>query len=113
MLLVVGTFDMARAYLTQIVVANSVREVSRYAAAHANDARSPNYLADATQAGFNLAIGLDPSKLTLNPTAVPSTGVAQSISVTGAYEFHSLTPVLRVWWGDPIYISSNTATPVG
>jgi Flp pilus assembly protein TadG len=110
MLLVLGTFDVARAYLANIVLSNSVREVSHYAAAHIND---PTYQADAVQAGRNLAIGLDAAQLTLPPPVATTIDSVPYITVSGTYQFHSLTPLVRIWWGDPVNISARTATPVG
>ena len=66
MLLVLGTFDAARAYLAYTVVSNAAREASRYAAAHVGE---PGWMAAAAQAGANLAVGVNPSDLTLTPTA--------------------------------------------
>jgi TadE-like protein len=114
MLLVLGTFDLARAYLAYTVVANVAREASRYGAAHVND---PGYQsADAVTAGLNLAIGIDTS-----PSALSLTGASTQISrlpysyfkVSGTYRFHSLTPLVGALMGDPIIILVDTSALVG
>jgi Flp pilus assembly protein TadG len=101
MLLVLGTFDLARAYLAYTVVTNSAREASRYAAAHPTDT------AGAVQAGRNLAVGVDPAamQLEVSTTAGPPTYV----TVRGSYAFHSLTPLVRAILGDPITLQVQTA----
>jgi Flp pilus assembly protein TadG len=105
MLLVLGTFDLARAYLAYTVVANAAREASRYAAAHVGE---PTYLVDAVQAGKNLAVGIDGSLLTLTATTTPQLQLPAAlqpygpyIHVTGTYQFRSLTPGVTAWFGDP------------
>src|SRR5579859_2327812 len=99
MLLILGTFDLARGYLSYAVVTNAVREVSRYAAAHIND---PGYQpALAQQAGLNLAVGLDGSRLTLTPPVLTTIDSLPYVTVTGStYRFHSLTPLVAALVGD-------------
>ena len=121
MLLVLGTFDLARAYLAYTVVANVAREASRYGAAHAGE---PTYLVDAVQAGKNLAVGIDVSLLTLTATTTPQAQLPVTlqaygpyIHVTGTYQFHSLTPGVTALFGDPathaITITVNTSALAG
>lgn len=108
-----GTFDIARAYLAYTVVANVAREASRYGAAHAND---PLFQpTDAiTKAGLNLAIGIDTSVLSLTGTTTTLPGLTYSyFKVSGTYRFHSLTPLVGALMGDPIIILVNTSALVG
>src|ERR1700712_3382543 len=63
--LLLGTFDVVRAYLGFTVATNVTREVSRYAAAHVGDSSTwSDVSAGAVTAGNNLAIGIDSSQLT-------------------------------------------------
>jgi Flp pilus assembly protein TadG len=112
MLLVLGTFDLARGYLAYTVVSNVVREVGRYRAAHPD----PVNTTDAEQAGKNLAVGIDSSQLTLIESASTADGL-QYVTVTGTYPFQSLTPWVSVLLnfpsGAPLLISVTTSTLVG
>lgn len=109
MLLVLGTFDLARAYLAYTVVSDVAREASRYGVAHASD---PTYLVDAVKAGKNLAVGIDASALTLQATAT-TIGSLPFIKVSGTYQFHSLTPLVGAIMGDPILIQIDTSALAG
>jgi Flp pilus assembly protein TadG len=109
MLLVVGTFDLARAYLAYTVVANAAREAGRYGAVHVTDV---NWAPAAQQAGMNLAVGVDPAALTLNPSTQTIDGLLY-ITVSGSYRFHSITPLVGALLGDPINIGVDTATLAG
>ena len=109
-----GTFDVARAYLAYTVVANVAREASRYGAAHVND---PGYRAtDAVKAGMNLAVGIDtsPAVLSLTECTTQIAGLPYSyFKVSGTYRFHSLTPLVGALMGDPIIILVDTSALVG
>ncbi len=114
MLLVLGTFDLARAYLGYTVVANAAREACRYGMAHVGEA---GWQTAARQAGLNLSVGVDPSALNLSvgttiADAPPYLGVTY-ISVSGTYRFHSLTPFVGALLGDPISISVDTSAIAG
>ena len=109
MLLVVGTFDLARAYLAYTVVANAAREAGRYGAVHVADV---NWAPAAQQAGMNLAVGVDTAALTLNPSTQTIDGLLY-ITVSGSYRFHSITPLVGALLGDPINIGVDTATLAG
>jgi len=109
MLLVLGTFDVARAYLAYTVVANAAREASRYGAVHVGES---GWEAAAVQAGTNLAVGLDPTALQL--TAITQTiDMLPFITVSGTYGFHSVTPLVGGLLGDPINIRVDTSTLAG
>jgi hypothetical protein len=109
MLLVLGTFDLARAYLAYTVVSDVAREASRYGVAHVNE---PTYLVDAIKAGKNLAVGIDTSALTLQAAAT-TIGSLPYIRVSGTYRFHSLTPLVGAIMGDPILIQIDTSALAG
>lgn len=109
MLLVLGTFDMARAYLAYTVVSNAAREASRYGAAHVGES---GWDTAAVQAGVNLAVGVDPSALSLT-AATTGTSPYVYIRVVGTYRFHSLTPLVGALLGDPITIRVDTSTLAG
>jgi Flp pilus assembly protein TadG len=110
MLLVLGTFDVARAYLAYTVVANAAREASRYGAAHCCAA---GWQQAAQQAGQNLAVGVDPASLTLAVSSSTSASGLTYVTVAGSFAFHTLTPLVRSFLGDPINMSVNTSAPVG
>jgi hypothetical protein len=104
MLLVLGTFDLARAYLAYTVVTNAARDASRFGAAHVGEA---GWEIAAANKGKDLAVGIDSSLLTLTastttpPLTVPP--ATQYIHVTGTYWFRSITPgVAALLGGDPI-----------
>jgi len=109
MLLVLGTFDVARAYMAYTVVANAAREASRYGAVHVGET---GWAAAAVQAGTNLAVGLDPTALSLT-AATQTIDALPYITVSGTYRFHSLTPLVGGLLGDPINIRVDTSTLAG
>ena len=109
MLLVLGTFDLARAYLAYTVVSNASREAARYGAAHAGES---NWQTAATQAGKNLAVGVDQSSLSLT-VGNTSMDALPYITVSGTYQFHSLTPFVGALLGDPITIRVDTSELAG
>jgi hypothetical protein len=109
MLLVLGTFDLARAYLAYTVVANAAREAGRYGAVHVGEA---GWAGAAVQAGTNLAVGLDPAALSLT-VVTEMIGPLPYITVSGTYRFHSLTPLVGGLLGDPINIRVDTSTLAG
>jgi Flp pilus assembly protein TadG len=109
MLLVLGTFDVARAYFAYTVVSNAAREATRYGVAHVGQS---GWNAAAVQAGMNLAVGLDPSSLTLT-AGTTTIDALPYISVTGSYSFHSLTPLVGALLGDPITIRVDTSALAG
>jgi Flp pilus assembly protein TadG len=109
MLLVLGTFDIARAYLAYTVVTNAAREASRYGAAHPS---ATGCSGAAQQAGVNLAVGIDPAALSL---CVGTTQIdaLPYITVSGTYQFHSVTPLVGALLGDPITIEVKTSALAG
>jgi Flp pilus assembly protein TadG len=109
MLLVLGTFDVARAYFAYSVVTNAAREASRYGAAHSSET---GWMTAARQAGMNLAVGVDASALTLN-VATQQIDALPYIRVSGTYRFHSITPLVGALLGDPITIQVDTSVLAG
>jgi Flp pilus assembly protein TadG len=107
MLLLLGTFDLARAYLSYTVVTNVAREASRYALAHQAE---PSWIADATLAGRNLAVGIDPARLTLTVSASSTPGY---VTVSGDYRFQSVTPFVGAVLGNPINMHVQTSALAG
>ena len=110
LLLVLGSFDLARAYLTYTVVTNAVREDARYAAAHVGQ---PNWQALSVQAGLNLAVGVDPGALQLSQPTQQTLDGLPYISAQGTYRFHSVTPLVGALLGDPINMQVATSVPAG
>jgi Flp pilus assembly protein TadG len=110
MLLVLGTFDLARAHLSYTVVANAAREASRYGAAHVGEA---NWVTAAAQAGTRLAVGLDASALSWDRIEATTIGTLPYITVSATYRFQSLTPLVGALLGNPITIRVDTSAPVG
>lgn len=108
-LLILGTFDLARAYLAYVVVANAARETARYGLAHASDS---NWASAANRAGLNMALGIDASVLVLTPSTTTIDGLPY-INVTGTYPFHTLTPFVRAILGDPLQIQVQTSALAG
>jgi Flp pilus assembly protein TadG len=104
MLLMLGTFDLARAYLAYTVVTNAAREASRYGAAHPTD------MAGAVQAGRNMAVGIDAAALQLS---VSTAGSPTMVTATGTYRFQSVTPFVGALLGNPINMQVYTATLAG
>jgi Flp pilus assembly protein TadG len=109
MLLVLGTFDLARAYFAYTVVTNAAREASRYGAAHSSES---GWMSAAQQAGMNLAVGVDTAALTLN-VATQQIDALPYIRVSGTYRFHSITPFVGALLGDPITIQVDTSALAG
>jgi hypothetical protein len=108
MLLLLGTFDLARAYLAYTVVTNAAREASRYGAAHLGE---PGWSVAAARAGQNLAVGVDPSAVQL--TVAAAAGSPTYVTVSGRYAFHSVTPFVGAVLGDPINMQVQTAALAG
>jgi Flp pilus assembly protein TadG len=109
MLLILGTFDLARAYVAYSVVDNAAREAARYGAAHVSET---NWQIQATQAGLNLAVAIDPAALTLTPSTRQIDSLTY-INVTGSYRFQSLTPMVGALLGNPITIRVDTSVVAG
>ena len=111
LLLVLGTFDLARAFLAYTVVTNAARESARYGAAHVGAA---NWATAAVQAGLNLAVGVDPAALSLSvqQSQQPLDGLPY-ITASGTYQFHSITPLVGALLGDPINIQVATSVLAG
>jgi Flp pilus assembly protein TadG len=110
MLLVLGTFDIARAHLTYTVVSNAAREASRYGAAHVGEA---NWTTSAAQAGVRLAVGVDGSAISWDRIEATTIDTLPYITVSATYRFQSLTPMVGALLGNPITIRVDTSAPAG
>ena len=110
LLLIVGTFDLARAYVAYTVVSNAAREAARYGAAHVGEA---NWQAAAQQAGLNLAVGIDPAALQLDQPSTRQIDQLTYINVAGSYRFQSLTPMVGALLGNPFIIRVDTSVLAG
>ena len=110
MLLVLGTFDLARAHLTATVLSDAAREASRYAAAHLGEA---NWANSAAQAGNRLAVGVDVSAISWDRIEATTIDGLPYITVSATYRFQSLTPMVGVLLGNPITIRVDTSAPAG
>ena len=109
LMLVLGSFDLARAHLAYTVAANAAREASRYAAAHVGET---GWQQNAVQAGRNLAVGVDSSALSLVATSTNVGGLTY-VTVTGTYEFRSVTPLVGSLLGNPINMRVDTTVLAG
>jgi Flp pilus assembly protein TadG len=111
MLLVLGTFDLSRAYLSYTVITNAARKAGRYGAAHLGETGPPRWDVVAAQTGVNMEIGLDaPLLLTVGTATI---GGLTYVTVTGSYQFHSITPMVGALLGDPIPMRVDTSTLAG
>lgn len=108
MVLLLGTFDLARAYLSYTVLTNSAREASRYAVAHYGET---DWQTASVQAGRNLAVGVDAAQLSLSVT--PSSTLSGYVTVSGSYTFRSITPFVGAVLGDPINMRVSTSALAG
>jgi Flp pilus assembly protein TadG len=116
MVLVMGTFDLGRAYLGYLVMTNAARDASRYGAAHAGEAC---WEAKAAPNGSNLGVVAGPQafkdSLPVCATAPPGcpqapVTLAQHITVCGTYSF---IPLVGPLLGHTIDIAIQTSAPVG
>jgi hypothetical protein len=109
MLLVLGTFDLARAYMAYTVTSNAAREAGRYAAGHFGEA---DWTSTAVQAGRNLAVGLDPATLELVVDTIEVDSLTY-VRVRGTYPFRALTPGVGALLGTPINMRVDTSALAG
>jgi Flp pilus assembly protein TadG len=109
LLLLLGTFDLARAYMAYTVASNAARESARYGAANYGAA---GWETAAVQAGRNLAVGIDGSALLLSvdDTIVDS---LTYVTATGSYPFRPLTPGIGALLGNPIHMVVETSALAG
>jgi Flp pilus assembly protein TadG len=110
LLLVVGIFDVARAYVAYTVVASCAREAARSGAVHYPDT-NPDWKAQARQACLNLAVGVDRAALNITMSQDPTLPSYVRADVT--YLFHSLTPLVGTLVGDPITLKASTVVLAG
>jgi Flp pilus assembly protein TadG len=95
LLLTVVTFDLSRGVYYYSVIYNAAREGARYAIMHQQQTNTiPNDTAGIDAAARNLAIGLDPDKLTVT---VSSPIVSNTIQVNVTYTFELVTPIAKLF----------------
>jgi TadE-like protein len=108
LLLVVGIFDVARAYVAYTVVASCAREAARSGAVRYPVA---GWDTQAAQACLNLAVGVDRAALQVTMRQDPTLPSYVRADVT--YLFHSLTPLTGSLLGDPITLTASTVVLAG
>ena len=116
MVLVMGTFDLARAYVGYLVMTNAARDASRYGAVHVGEMC---WETQAAPTGSNLKVAAGPQAfkdtLPVCPTAPPvcpqlPATLAQYITVCGTFSF---SPLVGPLLGRTIDIPIQTSAPVG
>ena len=110
-LLMLGIFDVSRAYVAYTVVASCAREAARSGALATPQS---GWDAQAKQAGLNLAVGVDRSALsiavartTIDPTSRPY------VRADVTYAFRSVTPLVGTLFGDPIQLTASALVLAG
>jgi hypothetical protein len=109
MLLLLGTFDLARAYMAYTVASNAARESVRYGAAHYGE---DGWQTAAVQAGRNLAVGIDGAALALVVDTVEVDSL-RYVRASGSYPFRPLTPGIGALLGNPINMGVETSALAG
>jgi Flp pilus assembly protein TadG len=89
LLVLMGIFDMGRVAYSYSVLLNAAREGARYGVIHPTDT------AGIKATVLNMAVGLDPSALTVTTTAPDSSTIQVSLS----YQFTFVTPVIQAFFG--------------
>ena len=110
-LVTLGIFEVGRAYLTYIVVASCAREAARSGAAHLGQ---PGWDVNARQAGYQLAVGLDTSRMTIDVwQQTISSPLQPYVDAQVDYQFHTLAPLVGSVLGDSIHLSSSAVVLAG
>jgi Flp pilus assembly protein TadG len=112
MLLLLGTFDLARAYLSYTVVTNVVFEANRYAIAHQDQAPAV-WIADTRLVSRYPTFGIDPAQLVLTPSPSALVPPYVTVTVVGVYAFHPVTPFVGALFGNPINMRVQTSALAG
>ena len=98
-LVLVGIFDMGRAVYSYSVLFNAAREGARYGVIHPTDS------AGIEAQVRNLAVGLDPSALTVTSSMPDSKDVRVQLS----YQFTIVTPLIQSFFGsNPLTLVSES-----
>lgn len=93
-LLILVIVDLGRVTYTYIALSNAVREGARYGIIHPTDT------SDIEDYARGLAVGLDQSQLTIIPLY---NATAETITVTGIYQFQTGSPILGLIIGEDFY----------
>ena len=96
-LILMGIFDMGRATFSYTVLLNAAREGARFGVIHPTDS------AGIEAKVRDMAVGLDPSTLTVTTTSPDSNTIRVSLN----YQFTVVTPGIQVFFG------SNQVAMVG
>jgi Flp pilus assembly protein TadG len=99
MLMLMGIFDLSRAFYVHSVIANAAREGARYGVAHPDDS------AGVVEAIETFIIGLDPDELTITVTCPTS----ETIHVDITYNFYVLTPLMAQFLSGQNYVILTSA----
>jgi Flp pilus assembly protein TadG len=108
-LLVVGIFDVSRAYLAYTVVASCAREAARSGAVSWQASGWDTQ--PARQACLNLAVGVD--RAALQVTVAQDQTLPSYVRSNVTYAFHSLTPLVGNLLGDPIQLTASALALAG
>lgn len=95
MLILMGIFDLGRAFYAYNVIANAAREGARYGIAHPDDGAGIVAAAEA------LIVGLDPGELTITATC-PSN---ETIRLEVTYNFYVVTPLMAQFLSGQGYLT--------
>jgi len=95
MLILMGIFDLGRAFHAYIVIANAAREGARYGVVHPDDHDGVVAAAEA------LIAGLDPEELTISATC-PSN---ETVRVEITYDFYVVTPLMAQFLSGQDYVT--------
>jgi hypothetical protein len=106
-LLIVGIFDLSRAYVASTVVASCAREAARSGAVSWPQS---GWDTQATQTCLNLAVGVDRATLS---SGVKLSATSPYVRADVAYPFHSLTPLVGTLLGDPIQLKASAVVLAG
>jgi Flp pilus assembly protein TadG len=100
MLMLMGIFDLSRAFYVHSVIANAAREGARYGVAH-----SDGSVQDVEDAAKALIVGLDPNEPTITVTCPTS----ETIHVDITYNFYVLTPLMAQFLSGQNYVILTSA----
>ena len=111
LLVTMGMFDVARAYLAYTVVASCAREAARSGAAHFGQS---GWDTNARQAGYSLAVGIDTSAITITVSQQAIDSALQPyVQADVTYAFHSVVPLVGSLLGDPIRLNASAVVLAG
>jgi Flp pilus assembly protein TadG len=111
LLVILGALDVARGYIAYTVIASCAREAARSGAAHLGQA---GWDLNAIQAGFNLAVGVDTSQVTIHISQQTIDSSLQPyVRADVTYPFHSVVPLVGALLGDPVQMNASAVVLAG